>query len=303
MSSGTNCLDQLNAQGSLSGSCGNWLSSYAATFNPLPVNGNTWPGGSNYSVVDEAKADLLAAFQNSQQTFNLPPEFADTGLGVYAADPTGQNRPIGSYGISWPATVGPMQQTGTIMQLLQEVDGQPGSTCALSTEIAALLQRCKEIKPGCTQAEMEALFSQTLCPMGSTLYLYRSAHGTGPLVINNFLPPMKSIQNPDGSNTAPLANCEDSYDVMGTLVDTSALSTGGVGGDDDLHGSPYMVSGEDAIATDHAQFFLSSGYGNLLGQLKFSCSLKVIDSPPGSDNGGSTNTGGKTGTGSSQVMN
>jgi len=305
LSNCTNCLNQLNTQGVPSGNCAKWLNTYAATYNPLPVNSGTWPGGSQYSAVDLAKADLLNAFQNTDFTYTPPSTSGATGLGVYPPDPTGQNRPIGSYGLAWPAVQGPLQQTGTILQLLKQVDGQPASTVPLATAEAQLLQRCKEIKPGCTEAEMETLLANTPLPMGLTVYLYRSNAGTGPLVITTYRPITKSTATPDGSTTTPLATASNTYNASGTLVDTDSLSTGGMGGDDNLHRAPYMNSYEIAVATDHANFISSSGYGNLLGQLQFSNTIvyEEVSSPSGPNNNAPSNTGGQGGQGSSNVLN
>jgi hypothetical protein len=286
----TNCLDQLNGQGTLSGNCQTWLSSYTSTYSPAPSNnGSTMPQGNVYSAVDLAKADTLTAFQNSQQTASLPPTMPVTGLGVYPPGANGQNGPPGSYGLSWPQVNGPMQQAGSVMALLKQVNSQPGSTCQFDSVMAQLLQRCKEIKPGYTQAELNTLLGTTL-PMGATLYIYRSQNGLGDLIISQTQPPTKSTQIADSNPNATMAQCSDSYNVMGTLVDTSGLTTGTGQGDGNLHGQPFMTNSGGLVATDVAAFVLSSGYGNLLGELKFSNSVTTSNNFTSGTTGSGTST-------------
>jgi hypothetical protein len=271
MTSSTNCLDQLNANGVLSGNCQTWLSSYTSTYSPAPSSSgsSTMPQGAIYSAVDLAKANVITAFQSEAQSTNLPSQFPVTGLGVYPPGANGQSGPPGSYGLSWPQVNGPLQQAGTVLALLKQVDSQSTSTCQMGGVMAQLLQRCKEIKPGTTQAELTTLLGGATIPMGATLYLYRTQNGLGNLTVSQTPPPTKSDEAPDGNLTSSMTSCSNSYNVLGTLVDTSSLTTGTGEGDDNLHGQPYESSAGGLTSTDLAGLFLSSGYGNLLGQLNF----------------------------------
>jgi hypothetical protein len=301
MTNSANCLDQLNAQGVLSGNCQTWLQSYSNTYSPLPSAQaqSSMPSGAIYSSVDVAKADVLAAFQSDAQSATLPAVFPTTGLGVYPPGANGQSGPPGSYGLTWPQVNGPLQQAGTVLALLNQVDSQSTSTCQMEGVMAQLLQRCKEIKPGTTQAELNALLGGASLPMGATLYLYRTESGLGNLTVSQTPPPTKkSNLMPDSNPNASLAQCSNSYNVMGTLVDTSSLTTGTGQGDDNLHGQPYLASSGGFTTTDYAGFVLSSGYGNLLGELNFFNS--VTSSPSGSTPSGSNPSGsGSSGTSTS----
>lgn len=153
-----------------------------------------------------------------------------------------------------------MQKTGTVAELLHQI-----GPCAETGIKDQIRQRCKEIKPSATNAEIDELL-ETPIPMGTTLYIYATGSAPGTLVCNASRPPSYSGAQPDG---VPDNNCKKEYDVIDTLVDTDQAGRGF--GDLNLHGQPYMRKrGGPLIGKDLVEWTSSSGYGNLLGRLELS---------------------------------
>jgi len=276
MGSDINCLNQLNANGQLSGSCQSWLTTFQQTFHPGPSGGSPADNSPVFSNLDILKGKIIADFQAGiQATGNIDGNAVNAGgpygLGVlvngFNATPTPQ------YGCPIMQGTGP---NCTINNLLGQVDQQSATpTCATQLITNQITQRCYEIKPDAAPATVAALFNQQL-PMNTTLYIYLpNGDPTQQLAISATAPTTKQAgSTPDGAGSAQYKDCHNQYDLMNTLVDTQAVVQDGpymLRGDDALHDQPYRSwSGTPLTASDHATWTPSSGSQNLLGELQFS---------------------------------
>jgi hypothetical protein len=262
---GTNCENQLNMNGVLSGQCQNYLTSFEAAYHRNVGQGP--PEVSNqFSDMDIIKLQIIDAFQNGQQSLqenaNLPP----SGMGVLK--PPSNNV---SYPWTSPGSVPLEQPNGTVYQMIQQI-GQ--NQAAVVTD---LTQRCNEIAPGTTNNQVIALLNTPL-KMGQTLYIHLANPKTigSPLVCDLNVPSTVTGINANGlPNTTPdgvLVTGSKSYDLIGQgLVDSVTATGNGSGGDNNLHERPYRtIQPPDGLsATDTMQWTASSGYQNMLGELKF----------------------------------
>jgi len=162
--------------------------------------------------------------------------------------------------------------------------GQVGTPCAMSTTVNDMVQRIDEIVPGTTLAQVQMLLQSPAATlnMGNKLYISKvnpndptPSGGIHGLQILNTPPPNAiSTTKADGSQTAGV--CSATYPlnqggISGVgLVDSFGNFTNG--GDNNIHEQPFLkqvATQGEFTATDHADFILSSGYQNLLGQLSF----------------------------------
>lgn len=250
------CLALLNGPG-LSGPCLTYLKSFEATFKPGP--GGLSPGDTNkiYSKVDYVKGQLIAAFESGDMSPTIGSPTGKSGLGKY---------PFGPYeSTPSPQITMPIQKTGTIMELLNQV-----GNCANTTTVDGIVQRCMEIQPKASKAKILTLLD-TPIPMGSTLYIYLpDGDQNKDLVISATRPKSFGNVNPDGVDGSSNPCNSNTYPLVGTLVNTTP-GNGFKQGDDILMGEPYeKVAGDTLMGVDRADWTLSSGFGNLLGQLHFS---------------------------------
>jgi hypothetical protein len=174
----------------------------------------------------------------------------------------------------------------TVWALLNQV----GSPCALNTVVADMVQRIDQIVPGTTQMQVQQLLTSgnATLNMGSKLYIYKvnpndptPSGGIHGLMISS-TPPTDNVSTAtaDGSSTA--GSCSATYQLsagsdQGGLIDSFGNFVNG--GDNNIHEEPFLkqtaLNNNNAPpplpfnATDHADFIMSSGYQNLLGQLSF----------------------------------
>jgi hypothetical protein len=280
---GTNCKDQLD-QGNLGGNCLTYLVSFEKTFHPAPAGGPVTPG--LYSNVDLVKADVIAAFQNGQQSVTVNANnLGASGLGVFqngmGANPT-------------PFLTAPIQATGTINALLDQVVSNGANCPAKGPILAALAQRCYEIKPTATAGEVNALWNQTL-PIGTTLYICMNSGGKldflakpgAPQALTSVVsgqgipvayPPYSAPPNLPSADGSPGSvantNCSNNYSIDGNMVN---VPKGGSPADLNLHEIPYRSQSGGFSAQDHASLTLSSGLSNLLGTLQFSNTVSGVE--------------------------
>jgi hypothetical protein len=250
--SGTeNCLQELN-EDELTGSCKRMLQSMELTYHPAPVGGSGGTSDPIFSAVDVAKAEVIDAFQKGDNKFKFDAgSVPKTGLGKY---PNGSDK-------AYPCPMFPLpiQKTGTIKELLDQIGG---SANTIKNE---LIQRCHEISPTVTDADVTKLLDTQL-PMGTHLYI--SASGTG-LTIGNSPPAAAKGASADGKTE--IATKE--YAVVDTLVDTRAGQYGF--GDDSLHSQPFMKrKGGPLTGVDEVDWTSSSGFGGLLGHMEFTNSVQ-----------------------------
>ncbi|MBI2810051.1 MAG: hypothetical protein HYX67_04385 [Candidatus Melainabacteria bacterium] len=277
-SPGTNCLNQMNTGPNyyLSGTCLTYLPSFLQTFNrPMPSGGGASTG--LFTSVDLAKGQVIAAFQSGARGVSvsgstnqgLPP----SGLGLFA-NGVGAPYPQPAYNPN-----GSIQTLGNIDQLLTQVTtgNQLVPSCSKTNIIKALTQRCYEIKPTATAAEINALW-QTPLPIGQTAYIYLDPVSKNLKAFGQAQAPTTLIANsqPDGAPLDPQLNCESDYSLDNGMVDVE--KGGGHAADDNLHDRPYtQISGSGLHGQDHATLVLSSGFNNLLGQLSFSNTTSGVE--------------------------
>jgi hypothetical protein len=257
-----NCLTLLQ-QNNWGYPCDQFLSSMEGAYGRTPLT----PNGSNpldslpiYSNVDLVKGQVIAAFQSGAKSVNITAPAGQSGLGVYPNGVTGSN--------PTPYFDAPIQRTGTIDALLDQVTSssvtQVNANCKKASILNAMSERCAEIKPDATPAEIAALWQQDL-PMGKTFYVYLNTT-TNKLVISETQPPTYKGAAPDGNPNDTNVVCVSQYGLTGNLVD---VPIGGLPADDNLHEVPYTQHSATLLGSDHANWTYSSGYQNLLGKLQF----------------------------------
>jgi hypothetical protein len=272
---GTNCLNQMNTGPNywLSGNCLTYLPSFEATFGhgaPTPAGGAT--NASSFTDVDLAKGQIIAAFQSGQKNVSVSGDSTPSGMGVFA---NGVNSP---YPQPHYNPGGSIQITGTIDQLLTQVTSgsQLMPTCTKQKIMAALTQRCLEIKPTASGAEIQALWNTPL-PIGQTAYIYLDPLSKNLKTFGQAAAPTTLIANstPDGAPLDQNIACESNYSLDENMIDVPKAN-GGIA-DNNLHDRPYTVPQGAMFGQDHATLVLSSGYQNLLGQLSFSNTTSGVE--------------------------
>lgn len=274
----TNCLDQMNTGPNyyLSGTCLTYLPSFLQTFNrPMPSGGGASTG--LFTSVDLAKGQVIAAFQSGARGVTV------TGSTNQGLPPSGMGLFANGVGAAYPQPAynpnGSIQTLGNIDQLLTQVTtgNQLVPSCSKANIIKALTQRCYEIKPTATAAEINALW-QTPLPIGQTAYIYLDPATKNLKAFGQAQAPSTLVANsqPDGAPLDPQLNCESDYSLDNGIVDVA--KGGGHAADDNLHDRPYtQISGSGLHGQDHATLVLSSGFNNLLGQLSFSNTTSGVE--------------------------
>ncbi len=259
-STGTNCLDQLNGSGELSGDCNTYLPSFnkaygrsMGTIPPLPAG--------QYSDMDKMKLELINAFQQGQYHTDIS-ALPVSGMGVL-------KNPDGWYPFAKPSDMPLETPNGTILQMLQQIGQGEGQI------VADITQRCNEIKPGTTSAYVTNTLLNVPLPMGATLYIHlQNPHNlASPLVIDN-MPPATFV--PTAIADGLTFTGQHVYDLLEMGIIDTLSPNGHNGADNNLHDRPFQsidgqhITNQDgSIATDTASWTKSSGYQNLLGQLNF----------------------------------
>jgi hypothetical protein len=276
---GTNCLNQMNTGPNywLNGKCLTYLPSFEATFghgSPSPSGGAN--NSSSFTNVDLAKGQVIAAFQSGQKNVSVSGDQTPSGMGVFA---NGVNSP---YPQPHYNPGGSIQTTGTIDQLLTQVTqstngvSQLMPSCTKQKIMAALTQRCFEIKPTASGPEIQALWNTPL-PIGQTAYIYLDTSSNTLKAFGQANAPSTLIANsaPDGAALDQNIACESNYSLDNNMIDVPKAN-GGIA-DNNLHDRPYTVPSGSMFGQDHATLVLSSGYNNLLGQLSFSNTTSGVE--------------------------
>ncbi len=256
-----NCLDDLQEKDGLKRGCRTYLGNMAATYHPLPKEGEPYADVAYFSAVDFLKGKVIHKFQQGHgATKDKPVQITIdkiTGLGKY---PKGPRHPEPT-----PAEPLPLQREASIMQLLEQV---ALGDCDQSKLVKHLYQRVKEIDPTTSQDYFKQLLNTKL-PMGKTLYIYSPKPGEK-IIISETKPQSFSGFVPDAKGE--VLKCENEYPLDGVMVNTDGahpknnLATG----DDYVRRMVFMKQEGSFTGYDKASFKLSSGYGNLLGRLEFS---------------------------------
>ncbi len=304
----------------LTGPCVTGFGAMQATFQRTVPTTGAQNNSQNFSQVDWAKATVIVAFQgkggaNGFTTHNLSTGSVtsqtinhnsgdlngqsinngvmvnlnstdDSGLGAYKdygligqhmTNPA-NSMPVPNQGYSLP-----LEDVGTILQLMQQTMGQG----CLNTVKHDILVRCQQIQPSTTQSQVDAMLN-TPFPMAAfntspttrasnqtanKLYIYLPNNDLSkPLQIDAGPPSGASatIVDPDGQSPNFNDACMTTkYDIQGNLVDT--LDQGANQGDEYVHMAPYVKMDPDngMTATDHALWWPGSGALRTLGRLTF----------------------------------
>jgi len=306
------CMSELNSppyyptSAACSGnSLGSMNSAFGRSTAGLPGSGGDTP--QMWSLVDSVKSDIINAFNSGTipatasataggpggagQSITFTGEPSQTqasGIGAYKVGLTdGQIEGMGPAAANypWAANEGsaPLETLNpNAWDLLNQVmSNGPQSTnasCTMSTLLGDITQRCNEIFPGTSQAQVVTLLqSSPPLNMGVTLYICRqkATDPTSPLIITN-VPPSTAVggTQPDGNNAGGPSICDSGWyglsggSTVGGLIDAQSPN-GFDAADDNLHDQPYMHQTGTVEAEDHADFVLSSGFQNLLGKLDF----------------------------------
>lgn len=250
--------------------------------------------GDNFSNVDQVKAQVLVAFANKGNAPDRPYAvqvypIRNTGLGCYL-ELYGSNEP---YPLPSAAPVMavpsdqfhmPLQQVGSIWQLLKQVGG-----CSTTTTLDDLVLRCQEIQPKTSRADVLALLKSTPLPMKPApstenykMYIYLpNGDLSQNLVCTLTKPPGYNAadSNPDGidptrSHPFPYTPCQvNKYSIQGTIVNAHSQGANDLG-DELVHQAPYLdedppVGPHGMVAYDWAHWWPGSGANNNLGRLWF----------------------------------
>jgi hypothetical protein len=298
-----NCLTMLNTQGFVNGNCLTWMPTIALTY------GRTLPSGTVdlstmgpvFSNVDAIKETVIQEFESRVQRFTVQapagPTYPDnasmngsTGMGQYIT-PTGLTGPGTKY--PSPFVSMPIEKPNSPWTYLQQID-QFGGACGTTSVFNKIVQRCQEIVPAITPAQVQALLASNTLPMGAKLYIYLPGGNTaltGPyagLTMDVGPPPGFSGQLPDGQpvNPAPAGHCDAHYNLVDLMVNVSRVPPNTTTvpiwqADLNLHQQPFtqttIAGSTDLIGYDHALWQDSSGFGNLLGHLEFANTVQGGD--------------------------
>lgn len=261
-----NCLQMLQ-QNNWGYPCDKFLSSMEGAYGRTPLSGGA-PNTENYkpqfSNVDLVKGEIIAAFQSGAKNVSITAPGGESGLGVYPNGISGENP---SPGISQP-----IQKTGSIAALLDQVTSTtsaPGyENCTKKKILDAMTERCYEIKPTATPTEISTMWNKDL-PMGTTLYVYLDTT-TNKLDIKPTQPPTYKGATADGNPNDSNTVCESQYTLYGHMIDVGGHENVNNLNDNYLHDRPYTNPGNTTLTgSDGAHWNASSGYQNLLGQLRF----------------------------------
>ncbi|HEY9730929.1 MAG TPA: hypothetical protein V6C89_03405 [Drouetiella sp.] len=281
------CFEQLNFDTGLMGACVGALPAMQMTYgHNIPSLASQGP--QLFSQADWAKATLLVDFEgkdpknvdrtgkpayNNSATINLTSGAPASGLGVYPAALVPGKVPTNPPNMPTPEYPLPLEAPGTIKQLINAVQS-PG--CAADT-IAAIANRCKQIQPKVSDAEVSALLDTQL-PMANPasptwanarkLYIYLPGGDlSAKLQIDAGPPPKLTGNAPDGCCGYPNTSnaCyTNTYYLDGSIVDSE--------NDQKVHIRPYVQidPATPLNCIDHADWQPGSGADNNFGRMTFS---------------------------------
>ncbi|MBS2002862.1 MAG: hypothetical protein U0103_10790 [Candidatus Obscuribacterales bacterium] len=275
-----NCFADLAFREGLMGACVAALPSMQLTYGHKVPDLN--PGGSQkFSQADWAKAELLTLFEglnpqngnyNNYATVNLTSGAPSSGLGIYPSSLISGKVPSKPPNMPTPEYTLPLQGPGTIKQLIQAVQ-DPG--CANDT-IAAIANRCKQIQPQTTDADVDKLLNTTLEMAPPNTPKWENAHKiyiylpggdlSAKLIISESPPPKLTGNPPDGCCSYPNTNnaCyTNTYYLDGSIVDSEH--------DQKVHIRPYLeIDDTNPLrCIDHADWQPGSGADNNFGRMTF----------------------------------
>lgn len=250
---------------------------------------NTQTGG--FTNVEYMKADLLQQINGrkggrfcatvgtsyASNMGNKPSglkAWPTNGSQVEKSGATGSGKP---YTGGSPINFMNVSTTLTYLKQLNAPGGGGSTTCDASSIIDMMTKRMQQVEPTVTQADVEAALGDSNFPLtltgaaapkgASKLYLYVDPGSKKP-VVNTTLP-WKDVATADGPAPAGPNKCESTYPLNGWAVNTEKGQGGASIGDGNYHEVPFTQASGSPNGTDAALWQPSSGYNNLLGELKF----------------------------------
>jgi hypothetical protein len=210
------------------------------------------PNNTGFTNVEFLKAEIIDQFGQANESIqiNAPPQ--PSGMKIWNQQSTSYPAPGGN-----PVNFG---SEGTPAQLL----AMAGS-CAIDWNtgiLAQLLQRCCEICPTTTGAQLAALLAYAPLPLNGYMYIYMPTPNSQ-LIISQSPPPWAPATpiTPDGMDYSCTTGA---YNIRNTLINSIS--------DCNVHEEPYskyVPNAGELMATDTAIWKPSSGYQNFLGELRF----------------------------------
>lgn len=276
--------DTLSPSNPCASSLGTWMGNYNRDITNGP---GTQPGG--FTNVEFMKADLLgkvAGRKGGSFCASVGPSGA-SGLKAWPVDGAGNVQKSGVYGsgaamgyegggthVNFMNTATPL----TYLQQLGVKGGPSGTTCAYNQIIDDIWARLKIVEPTVSRASVVTALGNTKYPLSlqgdgtSKLYLYVDASKT--VQMSDALPWKDTGIAADGPAPSGSYKCDSTYPLNGWAINTASyqgIAGGPAHGDGYYHEAPFTqpAPGTGPNGTDSALFQLSSGYNNLLGELRF----------------------------------
>ncbi len=261
------------------GNIANWMDNYGRG----PSYGaTTQPGG--FSNVEYMKADLLQKIAGRKGGKFCASAGGYPASGLKAWPTNGAHvEKSGATGSGKPYTGGNninFMNVGTTLTYLKQLNAPGGTgstTCDANSIIDMMTKRMQQVEPTVTQADVEAALGDNNFPLtlngaaaakgGSKLYLYVDPGSKKP-VVNTTLP-WKDVATADGPLPAGANKCESTYPLNGWAVNTEKNVGGASIGDGNYHEVPFTQVNSSPDGTDSALWQPSSGFNNMLGELKF----------------------------------
>ncbi len=255
-----------------------WTLNFGRNLGGVAAGGATQPGG--FTNVEFMKADLLG-------------KIAGRKGGKFCANVAA----AGKSGLkAWPESGGTVLKPGvpgsaipyvgaaskvnylnvdTTYKYLTQMNGGV-NPCNANPIIDAMVNRMQQVEPKVTRAEVIAALDDKTCPLTlangagtGKLYLYVDASTKKPKM-GASLPWNDTNLTADGPTASGPNKCDSSYPLNGWAVNTYKGYSGSTG-DGNYHENPFTRPnpGSGPSGTDSALWQASSGYNNLLGELKF----------------------------------
>lgn len=255
-----------------------WTLNFGRNLGGVAGGGATQPGG--FTNVEFMKADLLGKIAGRKGG-----KFCAT---VAAAGKSGLK--------AWPESSGTVLKPGvpgsavpyiggaskvnylsvdTTYKYLTQMNGGL-NPCNANPIIDEMVKRMQQVEPKVTKAEVIAALDDKTCPLTlangagtGKLYLYVDASTKKPKMSAS-LPWKDTNLSADGPSAAGPDKCDSKYPLNGWAVNTYKGYSGSTG-DGNYHENPFTKPnpGSGPSGTDSALWQASSGYNNLLGELKF----------------------------------
>lgn len=243
--------------------------------NAIEVQNNISPGSqplnptNGLTAIEYQKAELLAQAGHDAYCATVTP-VGPTGMKVFTVGDC-YATPFAPVNFGVP---------GSPLQYINQI-GNGGQNACATDVITKITNRMQEADATLTQAQVQAALgsSPVGAPSGNdgdldlseTLYLYSPGPGTVQLAYGTPGSYFNSTLQNDGTSSAAVYNCSNTYNISHNIVDANKDNAPGFcpRGDADYHQEPYTQGPGYLPGTDSAIWTPSSGWRNLLGDIQF----------------------------------